>query len=498
MPEGWKLKRLGWFVSALFLIFLSCKSTPHTRSTLTILLPGDIRSLSPNENFEAVSDSVLINVFEPLVGLDKDLKLQPILAESWENPRPEEWRFHLRKNIFFQDGTRLTSREVRDSILLIKGHQDWEISTFLTPVADVQAVDESTVAIITKKPYAILYKLPFVYITKPNSKRAFPPFLGTGPYRVLEWTRGKSVTLQRWERYWGQTPWIVQARFVPVAGPEDRFNRLAMGKADIVYAAPPAQSSHANPGIRILRRPGITVYYLGFNMRPDLSNPFADLRVRQAFHLAINRNQIISSALQGNGTIPTQPVAPAVFGFDPAIPAPDYNVDAAKTLITEAGYSNGFKTRIDFSSNRKKVAELIRDDLAKINVTVDLNALPSVYEFMDTSRSELFLAGWDCSSGDASEFYEFCLHTRVGSFGEGNYGGYSNPRIDEIDETHAQSTDELQRRRILQEAAGIAMKDLPVLPVYMEDDIYAMKDDLKFDPRADAEIKLIEVKNVQD
>jgi peptide/nickel transport system substrate-binding protein len=465
---------------------------------VTILLTGDIRSLAPNENFEAVSDSVLINVFEPLVGLDKDLKLQPILAESWENPRPEEWRFHLRKNIFFQDGTRLTSREVRDSILLIKSRPDWEISSFLTPVADVQAVDESTVAIITKKPYAILYKLPFVYITKPNSVGAFPPFLGTGPYRVLEWTRGKSITLHRWDRYWGQQPWIEQARFVPVASPEERFTQLALGKADIIYAVPPARANHTYPGIRILRRPGITVYYLGFNMRPDPSNPFTDLRVRQAFHLAINRTEIIKSALHDNGAVPTQPVAPAVFGFDPATPEPGYDINAAKKLMVEAGYANGFTTRLDFSSNRKQVAELIRNDLAKIKVTADLNGHPSIYEFMDTARSELFLAGWDCSSGDASEFYEFCLHTPGGSLGKGNYGFYSNPRIDEIDETHAQSTDERQRRKILQEAAGIAMKDLPVLPVYMEDDIYATRDDLQFEPRADSEIKLIEVKYVQN
>lgn len=404
----------------------------------------------------------------------------------------------MRKNIVFQDGTPLTAREVRDSILLVKSHPDWEISSFLTPVSEVQVVDESTVAIITKKPYAILYKLPFVYITKPNTGGTFPPFLGTGPFRVLEWTHGKSITLQRWARYWGQLPWIEQARFVPVVSSEERFAQLASGKADIIYSAPPAQVNRTHPKIHFLRRPGITVYYLGFNMRQDPANPFSDVRVRQAFHLAINRHQIISSALQGNGVVPTQPVAPAVFGFDPAIPEPAYNVEDAKKLLAEAGYANGFTTRLDFGNNRKAVADLIQSDLAKINVTVNLNGLPSVYEFMEKNRSEFFLAGWDCSSGDASEFYEFCLHTPGGSFGEGNYGFYSNPRIDEIDETHAQSSDELQRRRILQEAAGIAMKDLPVLPVYMEDDIYATRDDLKFEPRADAEIKLLEVKYVQN
>lgn len=488
---------MTWFIVILCLVYCSCNSGSKEGSSITVLLTNDIRSLAPNENFEAVSDSVLINVFEPLVGLDRDLRLQPMLAESWENPRPEEWRFHLHKDILFQDGTRLTSKEVRDSILLVKSRPDWEISAFLTPVSDVQVVDEYTVAIITKKPYAILYKLPFVYITKPNQDRKFPPYLGTGPYRVIEWTHGKSITLQRWEHYWGAKPWIEQAKFVPVDGPEDRFNKLATGNADIIYSAPPDKASHTYPGIRILRRPGITVYYLGFNMRPDPGNPFSDLRVRQAFHLAIDREEIITSALQKNGAIPTQPVAPAVFGFDPSLPEPRYDVEAARKLMADAGYPNGFTIKLDHSSNRKNIAEFIQKDLAKINVTVELNSTQSVYEYMDTNQSDFFLAGWDCSSGDASEFYEFCLHTPGGSYGEGNYGHYSNARMDEIDETHAQSTDELQRRKILQEAAGIVMHDLPVLPVFMEDDIYAMKDNLKFEPRADAEIKLNEVTNVQ-
>lgn len=399
----------------------------------------------------------------------------------------------MRKNILFQDGTPLTAKEVRESILLVKKRPDWEISAFLTPLTDVQVVDDYTIDIITSKPYAILYKMPFVYITKPNQDRKFPPYLGTGPFRVVEWTHGKSITLQRWERYWGQRPWIEQARFLPVTSPEERFNQLAQGNADIIYSAPPARAGRSYPGIRVLRRPGITVYYLGFNMRQEPENPFADLRVRQAFHMAINRREIIDSALQKNGAIPTQPVAPAVFGFDPAIPEPEYNVEKGKQLMVEAGFPDGFTTTLDYSNNRKNVADLLQKDLAKIGVTLELNGVDSVYQYMDGNRSQFYLAGWDCSSGDASEFYEFCLHTPGGSYGEGNYGAYSNPRMDEIDETHAQSTDDLQRRRILQEAAALAMNDLPVLPIYMEDDIYAMKDDLKFEPRADAEIKLIEV-----
>jgi peptide/nickel transport system substrate-binding protein len=109
-------------------------------------------------------------------------------------------------------------------------------------------------------------------------------------------------------------------------------------------------------------------------------------------------------------------------------------------------------------------------------------------------KSNLFLIGWDCSTGEASEFYEFCLHTPAGHYGKGNYGGYSNPTIDEIAETNGAILDQRARRRLLQKAAVIAMEDLPVLPLWVRDDVYGVRADLTFRPRADAAVRLADVR----
>jgi peptide/nickel transport system substrate-binding protein len=117
-----------------------------------------------------------------------------------------------------------------------------------------------------------------------------------------------------------------------------------------------------------------------------------------------------------------------------------------------------------------------------------------VYRLAVAGKSDVFLIGWDCSTGEASEFYEFCLHTPGGQYGKGNYGGYSNPEVDAIAETNAAMLDQRTRRRLLQKAAVIVMEDLPVLPLWVRDDVYGVRSELTFPLRADAAVRVADVR----
>src|SRR5262249_31622932 len=393
MPAGVMGKYVLWPILLGVLILVCCSSPPANNPPLTILIPDDIVSLGPNERFETNNDSVLFNVFEPLVGLDKDLKLQPILAESWENPRPEEWRFHLRKNVFFHDGTPFTAREARQTLEDIRGSRSWQTSNFLNSVETISDLDPYTLAIVTKKPTAILSKLPFVYITKKSGKN-FPPFLGTGPYRMVQWKPKQSITLEVWDRYWGPLARIHEVLFIPIEDPDTRFLYLQTGKADIIYSPPMDKIQNPNPEIRVFRRPGITVYYIAFGFR-NKENPFTDLKVRKAVHFALNREELINNDMHGNGAIPTQPIAPLVFGFNPDLEPPKYDLDLARKLLAEAGYPSGFETQLDFSAARVVAAEFIQRSLSKIGIKVKLNNVPSVYDYFRSKTSDFYIAGWD-------------------------------------------------------------------------------------------------------
>jgi peptide/nickel transport system substrate-binding protein len=476
---------------------LACASPPPPPGSLTILLTGDVRTLDPNAEVEQVTDAVLSNVYEPLVDLDEGLKPKPVLAESWEHPQPERWRFRLRKNVRFHDGSPLTAETVRAAIEAVRhAPAEAEASQFLNDVRDVVVVDAGTVDIVTLGPRALLANLSFLHVTKPNAAGGFPPLAGTGPYRLKERREGRSVSMERWDDYWGPRPEFGLAEFEPVASPEDRLKRVEGRDADIAYAIPPELAALPHPGVRIARGTGLTVMYLGFGMAPRPDNPFTDRRVRQAFHLAIDRGEILRRVLHGTGAVPTQPIAPRVFGFNPELIPPAYDQVESRRLLAEAGHAKGLQVRLDYPKGRDPVARLLQEQLARVGVTVRLEALDRGVLWEQASRSSLFVAGWDCSTGESSEFFQFCLHTPGDGYGAANYGGFSHARIDQIVETNAAVLDQRLRQLLLQEAAGIAMEELPVLPLYVEDDIFAVRSGLTFPARADNALRLGDVRSV--
>jgi peptide/nickel transport system substrate-binding protein len=479
---------------ALLVLAAAC-SAPR-KDSLTVLLSADILSLDPNREIEQVTDSVLANVFEPLVGFDEELEARTILAESWEHPAPERWRLHLRRGVTFHDGVPLTAALVRDALLQIKDAPSEEAAQFLSEVREISAGSDDTVDIVTAQPRAILANLPGLYITKRNTASDFPPLVGTGPYRLAAWKANERVVLERWPEYRGQAPAFREVVFVPVPDAAERLARLVDGRADIAYAVPPEQGGREPPEVRFLSRPGLTVYYIGFNLRRTPTNPFHDLRVRQALHLGIDREAMVDKGLMRRAAVATQPVAPAVFGYDPDVPRPLHDPVRARELLAQAGYAKGLRARLDLATARVAVARVLQEQLREIGVELDLNPLPGdgVYQLAMAGKSDLFLIGWDCSTGEASEFYEFCLHTPAGQYGKGNYGGYSNRTIDTIAETNAAILDQRARRRLLQRAAVITMEELPVLPLWVRDDIYGVRPELTFRLRADAAVRLADVR----
>jgi peptide/nickel transport system substrate-binding protein len=475
---------------AAALALSGCRPPSAPRDTVTLLLSSDILSTDPNAEVEAVTDSVLFNVYEPLVGFDKDLQVRTLLAESWEHPSPERWRFQLRHGVKFHDGTALDAAAVKAVFARLMKEPDLDASSFVRQVEEVVVVAPDIVEIVTREPRAILANLPFLYITKPAAGGGL---VGTGPYRFHEWKAGDHVGLDRFDGYWGKAGEFAHARFEPVTDADARLRRLAAGTADLVYGVKPEALPRPLPGVRFVHRPGLTVYYLTFNFRAHAGNPYPDRRVREAMNLALDRAELVREGLKGAGTVATQPVASLVFGYDPALPAPPRDLARARALLAEAGFPQGFSGQLHISGSRIDVARLVARQMAQIGIQLQPVATEDVYGAAEAGKSDLFFTGWDCSTGEASEFYEFILHTRDNRFGQGNYGLFSNPDIDAIAEGNAAVLDQRRRQSMLQRAAAIAMQELPVLPLFVQDDIYGVREGLQFEARADSEVRVADL-----
>jgi peptide/nickel transport system substrate-binding protein len=492
------LQRFSGLVLATSLVGCAAPASREEapREPLVVLLSDKILGLDPNLEVESVTESVLFNVYEPLVGFDDKLGIRTMLAESWEHPRPEQWRFRLRPGVRFHDGTPLTAPLVRDALLAVRSATGTEPAEFLTQVVDIAAVDDRTLDLITAQPRALLASLPVIYVVKKNAGGSFPALVGTGPYRVGAYDAGTGqVELVRTNDYWGQRPEFERVRFLAVRDPAERVRRLERGDADISYDLSPRLASSLT-WARLVRRPGVTLYYLGLDLRPGRGNPLSKQPVRQALHRALDRRRIVQDGQNGMAVIAHQTAPSSVFGFDPTLVAPSPDPAAAWALLEQAGYPKGFSLTIDAAREVLPAARLVAADFQGIGLRTEVRegARHEVWDRAQHGESQAFLVGWSFTSGESGEFFEYCLHTPTGSYGFFNYGRYKNPKIDAIAERNAAILDAPERRRQLQGAAALVMQDLPVLPLYVADDVYGVRPGVSFRPRPDGEIWLPDVR----
>jgi peptide/nickel transport system substrate-binding protein len=475
------------------------RPAPSAGRVLRIAISDDLPSLDPNRVVDTVSESVLFNVYEPLVGFDDKLGIRTLLAESWEHPAPERWRFRLRRGVVFHDGVPLDATLVRDALLAVQRAPDLEASEFLSQVSDIVAVDASTLDLVTREPRALLPNLPVVFVTKPNTAGGFPPSVGTGPYRIArQSTENGEIDLERAPGYWGPSAHFDRVTFVAAEDPKTRVGLLKRGLADIVYELPPALVGELPDDAEMLRSPGVALFYAGFDLRDRPGNPLRVPAVRRALHLAADRDRIVTEAQRGMGVASGQPAPPAVFGFDPALEPPRADPQAARELLKQAGYAKGFALSIDASPDNAPAARVLAEDWRGVGVAAEVHVFKrdEVYDRAGRGQSQVFVVGWSYSSGEASEFLEYCLHTPTGRLGFNNLGAYSNPLVDAAASENPTLLDTVERQRRLQRAMRLVMDDLPVLPLYVADDVYGVRRGLRFRPRADGEIWLPDVRQV--
>lgn len=499
--------RVARFGAVLFLLFLACGgSAPRVNPDhppLVVAYRNIVQSLDPITENSLVSNSIYSNIYQTLVTRNAQVQIIPALAEYWVNEADDRvWTFRLRKNAMFQDGSPVLAEDVLFSLQRAKHDPASAITSSVGMIDRVEAPDDSTVRIITRKPFPILLnKLADVWIV---SKRAFsrgiraddiPP--GSGPYRVVEWKAGSYMSLEAVKDYWGPPPAIELVRVEKIANADARREGLEKGEIGVLPNLEPAiAASFMNrQGAAIRNVSGLIVLYLGMDVSRKNSpyvdlpvNPFLDRRVRMAVGAAINVDRFTNRILMGCATPATQLVAPFAFGYNDSIPAPRYDPNAARKLLTEAGYSSGFSVRLDASNNRYmndvQIAQAIASDLQKIGIQVRVNSVPmaSLIELRKKKDTSFYMTGWGVPSGDASGALDNLVHSEdpEGVYGSENTGGYSNPDVDHLIERSEQLMDPVQRRELLKGAMQVVMEDRAFVPLYIENNVTAFSDSLSY------------------
>ncbi|SEA17199.1 MULTISPECIES: ABC transporter substrate-binding protein [Acidovorax] len=488
---------------ALVLSALAATSLVAHAQTIRIANQGDALSMDPHSLNESLQLSTTSNVYEPLVGRNKDLSLAPALATAWKQTSPTVWQFELRRGVQFHDGTPFTADDVLFSFARTQADGS-DMKSYTNDFKQVRKINDFLVEIETKTPFPILPDVisQVAMMSKKwcETNQALTPVdrrkgienaasfraNGTGPFRLRERQPNVRTVFTRNGSYWGKIEGnAAEVIFTPIGNDATRVAALLSGEVDVMEPVPVQDIERVNSGAntRAITGPELRTIFLGMDQKRDEllysnvkgKNPFKDKRVRQAFYQAIDIEGIKKTVMRGASNPSALMVGPGINGFQPDAKRLPYDVEAAKKLMVEAGYPNGFEVAMNCPNDRYvndgRICQAVAANLARINVKINLQAETKGTYFPKILRRDtgFYMLGWTPSTYDAHNALN-ALMACVDDKGAGqfNLGAYCNPKVDELTKKIQAETDKVQRNAMIKEAFDLHAADVGHLPLHQQ------------------------------
>jgi len=466
---------------------------------------SDPTTLDPHA-FNVGTNFVLLHqMYEPLVIRDAKGKLVPTLATSWKlTADPTVWEFKLRPNVKFHDGAPLTAKDVVFSLNRAKGPTA-QVKSLLASMESATAVDELTVHVKTKGPNLIFPdNLTNMFImneawakakgaeTTQDTTSTTENFStrnanGTGPYQLVSREQDAKTVMKLNPQYWGkgQVPLqVTELVYLPIKSPATRVAALLSGEVDFAQDIPAQDVARLKQDarLRINEGPENRSIFLGLNVGgKELKysslkgkNPLADPRVREAIHLAIDRDAIKRSVMRGL-SIPSGIIAPSfVNGYTKAMAAyPKVDVAKAKQLLADAGYANGFDLTLHSTNDRyvndEAISTAVAGFLGRVGIKTNVVARPIAQHSVaiNNADADFYLFGWGVPTYDSAYIFDFLVYTR-GKDGRGptNATGFSSPEVDANIAALASESDKAKRDQTIQRIWDVVQKERFYIPLH--------------------------------
>jgi ABC-type transport system substrate-binding protein len=292
--------------------------------------------------------------------------------------------------------------------------------------------------------------------------------VGTGPYKLEAWDKGNQMVFTRNDGYWGD-PAIAQTLvFRWSAEAAQRLVELQSGQVDGIdnVGTEDFDEVRNDSNLQLLERPGLNIFYLGLNR--DIP-PFDNEGVRQAIAMAIDKQRIVDNFYPKGSSIAEQFLPPDIFGYVDTVPWYDYDVEAAKQMLADAGFPDGFEVTLSYRDvvrgylpNPGGVATDLQAQLAEIGITVNIEVMESgaFLDAADAGQLPMYLLGWGADYPDATNFYDF------------HFGGGASPqfgaKFDDLVKVLADAgsvADPAARLDLYTTAAELVKQYVPMVPV---------------------------------
>lgn len=499
-------------------------ATPAAAQNLRIGMQGAPTTLDPHWLLSLVNTSHMRNIYDSLTIRDTELRVQPHLAQSWRLVDPTTWEFVLREGVRFHDGSLLTSEDVVASLRRVPnvpGNPN-PYSVFMAGITGFEAVDARTIRIRTNGPLpslpgnlAQIFIVSAAHAAKGNAEfNTGEAAIGTGPFRLGSWATNQPLVLRRHDGYWGgQVPWA-QVSFTPITNDTARVAALLAGDVDFVNAVPQQDAPRIQGDRRVALFNSPSAYAI--NIYPDIermnqagvtdaqgnamaANPFADVRVRRALSIAINRQGIATQIMEGLADPSIQPVPNFVFGAIPDLAIPQADTAAARALLAEAGYPNGFGLTLYCSTARlPRICQAVAAAWTRAGLRATVELVPAPQFIPRRNRRELgvFLSIFGSLTGDSAYLLSSQLHSPgvVPGMGTLNFTGIAMPALDRRIIDAITIIDDAARARAQAEVLRTAVDQQLIIPVAVFRAVSAGRADLAYASRADEEILAVDIR----
>ncbi len=422
------MKTFKFFKILLTFLFVFV-STQSFAKTIKWSMQGDSLTLDPHAQNEGPTTQVSRQVYEALVTRGLDMTIEPQLATKWSTTDPNTWIFKLREDVKFSDGSKMTSRDVVFSILRAKQRTS-DFKEYISTVSGVEAIDDYTVKVTTSKPNPILLnQLSNIFVmsrdwseknfavTAQNWDAGQETFsatnaMGTGPFKITLREPNTKTVFKRNKHWWGDMKdnKVTEIHLLPIKNAATRVAALLSGEVDLVTDAPVQDLARigSSSAHKVNSTAQMRTIFLGMDQAADKlrtgntgDNPFKKKEVRQALYQAIDIEAIKKKVMRGLSEPAGIITFPGVNGYTKELDARlPYDVDAAKKLLADAGYPNGFDVELrcpnDRYVNDEAICTAVVGMLGKIGVNVSLFAQTKSKHFKELkdNQGDFYMLGW--------------------------------------------------------------------------------------------------------